>query len=554
MRKLFSVILSLTLIISPVAVGAEDASKQFLENPDAEKKGSMAKTLVVMATSSLGAGAPVGCAMGGMIAPSSMVFTAGSLIYLLGEMNTGKSRNSSLKKRAEDMKLSQEKLKAGGDTQRVALEEALKEQKDLLAFLEKRSGYMNAVKLAWMAAAGVAIGEALGFTLFTMNCAGAGPAAVPWIAGLSIAYQLMIGIKSGELLSVLLAPVVLGVTLFFIPMKSLPVTRAALYSGAALAAGSVASDLSEKKKVIQNNISMLEATLNQFNQETLASDSSNLPGADESSRAFQTEIARSNTGTAVRSGSTAAGTVSNLPGADAASAAFLEKTCAVGQGENVKIGSDCTNPIQLKSSGVFSDIPELQAAALNSVQTANSMASGNSVAGANISDASLASSAGRIKEINEGLMKRLNDKLAREGKPKVDLDIEAKKALDGMTASIMGEIDKGGAPLLASLEPALGTSPSAATPAVFEKGNSPVPVQAAVPAPSFPAVIETLPTEKPTEFSATTVKADSLENYEVNTEDVSKNKETSIWEQVTTRYQMNYGRFFERKKPETVQP
>ena len=51
------------------------------------------------------------------------------------------------------------------------------------------------------------------------------------------------------------------------------------------------------------------------------------------------------------------------------------------------------------------------------------------------------------------------------------------------------------------------------------------------------------------DLSAAKILEDSLSEYESSVDDISKRSEDSIFKQVSMRYQANYDRFFERKKP-----
>jgi hypothetical protein len=194
------------------------------------------------------------------------------------------------------------------------------------------------------------------------------------------------------------------------------------------------------------------------------------------------------------------------------------------------------------------EIPSLTMAAQTATQAANSFAAGDS-AGAEISVASLAAMAANVEAGRKTALNLLNNRLDREGKPKLDLDAETKKAVDSMSANMLKAMDKAGAPLMAALG-GLGSSPAAMAPVKVEA--SPVAVEPMAitnPAVSTPTTqITETGIAKDLTVAQLDAKKDSLENYEVETSDISKNKESTIWQQVTNRYQNNYDRFFERKK------
>jgi hypothetical protein len=53
---------------------------------------------------------------------------------------------------------------------------------------------------------------------------------------------------------------------------------------------------------------------------------------------------------------------------------------------------------------------------------------------------------------------------------------------------------------------------------------------------------------KAAEESAASALGKNLGDYESNAGDISDRKEESLWKQVSNRYLLNYGRFFERNK------
>ncbi len=548
-----------TLISAPVAHATGDdtkASDQFLENADAKKKGSMADTLVVMSASALGAGAITGCIGPGKVSPSNVAFAAGSIIYLLSEISSGKEQKESIKKRAEDLALSKEKMTGGGDAQKMALEEALKDQEETLKFIKKRKGFMTAVNVAWVAASGLAIAEAMNILLlpvFTQACAGLNITSIPWLIAIEIAFAATIGISEGQPLQALLAPIALGMAVFFIPLKALPATRAVLYSASAVFALKAAGELSEKEKVIEKNVSMLKEALGQFEKETQTT-----TGLDVASNSNNDSRANStNTTSGSLPGSAAGqGSINTLASGNQAAAAgttaSTTKTCAVGVGDKVAIGADCSRPVTLAFTRPSVEIPSLTTAGVTATQAANSFAAGDS-AGAEISAASLSAMAANVEAGRKTALNLLNNRLAKEGKPKLDLDAETQKAVDSMSANISQSIDKGGAPLMAALG-GLGSSPAAMAPVKVE--TAPVVVEPTALATAVAPVPATQLTEtgmaKDLTVAQASEKKDSLDNYDVETSDISRNKEATIWQQVTNRYQTNYGRFFERKKVPTT--
>ena len=136
MFKVFAVILSLQLIIAPVAIAqGSGAGEQFRQNPNSEaKKPSYMNQVKSIVVSAIGTTAIMAC-KNFFLLPSLAVFNAGSLIYIASELMGGKSQGDFHKRKAEDLKMVEEKMRkqAGGEAQKEALEAALKDEKEILS-------------------------------------------------------------------------------------------------------------------------------------------------------------------------------------------------------------------------------------------------------------------------------------------------------------------------------------------------------------------------------------------------------------------------------------
>lgn len=145
-------------------VGTVDAG----ENPEYDNKAQMAggfghysKQLLGIATSIVGSSIIEQCSFGLKI-PSIATYMAGSITYLVSEITGGQNQNTEQKERLariEELKKQIAANKGGGDVQRVLLEQRLKEEQDLSAFVSERITWLTAVMLMYTVAAGLAIME-----------------------------------------------------------------------------------------------------------------------------------------------------------------------------------------------------------------------------------------------------------------------------------------------------------------------------------------------------------------------------------------------------------
>lgn len=541
MNKLFTIVLSLTLMISPVSFAAENASNQFAANPEAKAKGSMVNTLMLMTSSAFGAQMVMVCVGGGKLAGSTVTFAAGSLVYLLGEITGGQDQNKVLKKRAKDLELLKEKMSGGGDVQRAALEQALTEQKEMLKFINKRKMWATAVNVIYIAAAGLSIIEAIppGMMLFSMACPAVVPASSPWIFAIGGAYAATVGMASGDTIAGLLGGTIGVAAAIFVPGVVTPPVKAVLFTAIAAFAMKVSGELGKKADVVKENISKLESAIAQFDSES---------GTQQNSTSLAESDALANqTQNTTTSGSASLNTLSGNTAAQLDS-----RTCVSNSsdGSSTSIGSNCSNTVRLATTptALNANIPDLTQASQTSTEMANAFAAGN-IAGAEISAASLNSMAARVNAAKDLALAKLNATLTANGKPKLDLDGETKKMVDSMTASMAGAVDKGGAPLMAAVGPMTGLGTTSALPKAAAEIS---PVNAVTTAPvSLPATDPAL-VDSAAAKTAEVIpeKTDTLDNYEDNTEDIAKDSGASLWQQVSNRYLMNYNKFFERKRVE----
>jgi hypothetical protein len=121
MKKLFSILLSLNLILTPVALAQQGQAEvdAYKETGTGSAGGYdfYSKQVLVLATSSLGASILTQCP-GAFKLPSMITFMSGSVVNIIGEIALGKASNEAHKRKLSEIKIAEEKLaKKGGEFQ-----------------------------------------------------------------------------------------------------------------------------------------------------------------------------------------------------------------------------------------------------------------------------------------------------------------------------------------------------------------------------------------------------------------------------------------------------
>lgn len=548
MFKIFAVLMSLQLILAPVAL-AQGAGDQFRDGP--AKNGGVdlyAKQIVGLATSAIGSNILTTCKLGKML-PSLMIFMGGSLVHIASEVMGGKAQNENHKKRASSLKMLEEKMKQtpGGDLQRASLEEALKEEKETLAFINKRKMWVMAVTAAYLAATVATFVEKVNPTSPKYaGCVKHDPSMGKFTAmAISFAYNFVAGkvggggaisTYGGLLLS--LAPMISGLESIVAKSYNTTTGRAITFGASTVLMGLITNGLAERASETKKNIKKLEEALANFKD---ATDTNSGIVTDTTSGANGGELAM------LDPSSNKNYAINQLP-----DGTTLPQECwsSTGQGMEYSSGA-CKAPVQLPSIGISGNlnVPTLQAAAGLTNDLARQVASGN-IGAAEASAAQLGAMAGQLKQIRDNMEKQMNDKLIAQGEKPVDLQAESEKLASQMLAdfdSIAGT-NAG----LAGMD--LGTTGSEATELSDkeDKNDSAAITTAAVdtsidvPSASGNFFNEGLTNE--TSVSEV-VAQDAPVEYEYDEKDVSERQDVSLWQQVSNRYLFQYNKLFEREKP-----
>jgi len=539
MKKIFSLLLSFNLVIIPVTGFGADEGDQFRTQQTGSSGGDFyAKQILMIANAGVGTTLLLTCPLG-LKSPSIPVYAAASMIYVAGELFGAKAQGDFHKKSASDMVMIEEKMKNGGEVQKASLEQALNNERKNLEFIKQRKLWAIGASVAYTAATGLAVAEIADlFGYFIVpGCEPlkAGALSLTVQTGLVAAFAGATAIGSGNMFGGMASlGAALGGAFYLASMETVLLnsapTRAGVFGASAALSYVVVAGLSEKEKVAEKNVAMLEKALAQFNSETQSSNALNTENdpvklEQERKKFAIQELAK----------------------------AQQKRSCWVSDGKAMNFSSpNCTNAMKI-TKPTFPpnfNVPTLASAAANGVDMANAIASGDT-ARADILAGQLASQAARVKEIKEDLLKKVNEDLKAKGKPGIDLDKEVNKNL----AKNMSDFNRN----LASKGIDLNSSSSgvAKLQDLDKKDNSTV-------APTETDVKTTSSSSQSTpsgytESSSSMATSDDQSaklaqamntEYEIQQNDISKESQASIFQQLSNRYILNYTKFFnETKKP-----
>lgn len=584
MIKIFTVFMSLQLILAPVAI-AQTAGDQFRENPDSKKSSSYIDQIGSIAISAVGTSALLSCKFGTLLT-SVVLFNAGSIAYIASEIMGGKAQNAFQNKKVADMKMVEEKMKKGvngGDIQKEALETALADEKETLSIINKRKKWLTAIaaiySLATIAALLEVIKMPIPFIQPPMQFAACEPgsaivgsmaikaAVVAAWSFVSLKQDGMLG-KYGSMAAAL-GVAFTGIGTTIVTMLNSPPTRVAAFGIAAALVMKNQSDLSAQATVAKENIEKLEKVLAEFknatgtNNSTINQDlaSSEATGGAGSS-AGVAGGGQSSGGLSGR-GSTTIGNPNDIrslsdtrPGADPY--CFSQNNRAIDYEQN------CSNPLRLNQPRFDAEInvPTLQNGTRSAVEFANAVTRGD-IAAADASAGQLESLSGKLKDLEKNFRKRANESLVANKKDPIDFEKNEKDALQKIQDAFVSQAKKDNFNLASLGSSTLSTtnqsessnddSDSDSSKNGSSSASGTTNNQAAYQ--GLGAITEgSLSNSDFSEISEGDLTAsksleDSLNDYETSVNDISNRSEDSIFKQVSMRYRANYDRFFDRKKP-----
>ncbi len=556
MFKVFTIFLSLQLILAPVAI-AQTAGDQFREAP--AKNGGMdiyAKQILSIATSSIGANILTSCKLGAML-PSLMIFMGGSLVNIASEIMGGKALNENHKKRASSLKMLEEKMKQtpGGDLQKASLEEALKEEKETLSYINKRKMWAMAVTAAYLAAAIASQIENVRSFVDKSVFVACMPNKMSTFTGIavSMAWSMgpsLLGAKSeGGMLTTVgsmlltLGPQI-GILEGLVPsMYSSPNKRAITFGAAAALQGLIVKGLMDRAKVTKDNIEKLENALAVFKDQTntdngIAQDgSTNAPMFDSNGAQIDPNSGRSYAINQLADGST------------------LPKECWSSTSKGMEYSSSaCKSPVRIPSANFAGgiNVPTLQSAAKLSGDLAQQVARGD-IGAAEASASALGAQAGKLKEIKDNIAKQINDQLKAKGEKPIDFEGESQKLATQMMSDFnkLSGSNSGLAGLGSGSLSGLDSALAADSEKKEETNVNTASGGAGIDVPSVTGGIITEGLVNDPSLTEGILAANNNANvdYEYNENDVSDRQDVSIFEQVSNRYMFQYNKLFSREKP-----
>jgi hypothetical protein len=541
MRKFFATVIALQLMLLPVAL-AQSSGDQFRENPGAKGGGNYAKQILSLSQGIIGSSIITACPAGAK-STSLLVYMAGSLAYIASEILGGKAQNQNHKKRASDLKMIEEKMKggSGGDVQKASLEQALKEEKETLAFINKRKMWMMAISAVYAAATGLAVMEMANPTENLIPaCPETGGAAILGVSLgtakiVAIAYSF-VGAMTGEggMISMLapLAMMIKSVSNFVPRLYARPQARAITFGVSTALSGLIMKGLMDQAKVTKDNINKLEKVLANWKESTQTT----------TTLAQDTDLDKAGAGS-ITGASSENSALRMLAEGD------VPKHCWSNSPEGMSFSeASCKNAVRLNRPQFDANlnIPTLSTAANLATDMANGFATGN-IGAAEASAAQLGSMAGRIVQTKDNLQKQLNDKLIAEGKNPIDFEKEIQSQLNQQMQQLGAA--GGGASLAA-----LPTDPNAGK-LVDEAKEKPTDIQTA----SAGATISTPPgasgvfseglTDDPS-LAQIPVALDEKAEFDYEEKDISEKQDVSIFQQVSNRYLFSYPKIFDMRRPE----
>ncbi|HXH75707.1 MAG TPA: hypothetical protein VNJ08_12110 [Bacteriovoracaceae bacterium] len=335
----------------------------------------------------------------------------------------------------------------------------------------------------------------------------------------------------------MLAGMIPPLNAFIIMAYQYPIPRFATFTSAAILSGIITDGLQERINIAEENIRKLNAVINDFKDTTAKND---VKPIAEGAKTTATS------GGGGGGGDSGGYVVPGGPPTKASSGNCLSK----GGGKPSFGPQACAKPVRVSAPNmrIGPGMEGLQNVADLTAEMANQAAAGNTQ-GANATAVKIGALAGRVKDINDGLKKKLNDMLHTKGQKPVDFDGEVKKQL----AHFQGIANEAAA--------AKGISPSSG-------GSAKLDPLASV-KPSGPTMVDKAPTGLPAtpvlgmgafpEDAGLGVKAEtglseSLSGFESSVNDINKDNGVSLFLIISNRYAHSYSKIMKRKEVPAAEP
>lgn len=568
MNKLLAIIFSFQLIVTPVvfaqapAVPGGQASQQFRASvaPDGVA-GAMGgngvpfwiNQILALATSTIGENILTTCALGSK-QPSLWLFMAGAVGNIISEIVMSTKQNDIHKKIVADIALSQDKMKEAG-VQKESLEAAKKNENENKAIIETRIVIAAAVSAVYLAATIAAIVEfntttaasavsfgAAGNVYDTNGCFPNFEYGKILTKGLVLAWTAAAGFGLGQggivanvgaqipsVLSLLGMSKGLDKVVFLTYEKA--AARIVTFGAAALLQGGIIAGLGERLITVNENISKLDLVI-----KDLPKDENGITPPPEPET----------------TGDSNGGGDKPTPPKLLPKSPVKTLNCVAKDASSVSPAA-CREPYRFQDTKNRPDFKlDILSNTMNSAQDmVNSLARGD-IGKAKLEAAGIAANAGRLRAIRDDLLKKTNEKLIAEGKKPIDFNKAVQNQLNGMVSDLNKVVAAKGIDV-AALSKSMGDSKSTKALKPATSANVFAPGAAA---PSTPGIDLSTPSEEPEAIVTTEAPTEkSLNDYDLNEQDVSKDKSVSIFKQLSNRYILNYKKIFktiDEPKSETI--
>lgn len=569
MKKLFATLLSLHLILAPMPALAAGGG------------GGIAKQILGIGNSIVGSTVIVKCAMASM-QPSLMVYMAGSLVYVASELAGGNKQKEQQTKQSQTLDNLKANMTEGGDYQKGAIDAQLKDEKDKLEVIQGRRKWMMATKAIYATATGLAIMEYImslppppagpGILKPDIGACAPNPAAnMPVTAAIALAYSGISAYASSGVMGAATTVAIAGADFVFklgigatvadMTMTALNTSlgRVAVFAAATALVMVVDGELAKEESDTKKRIADLEKVKDQFYMES----------------ASETKLAEGSSNSDMDKDAKAKNEKNEYELKTLANGPTGKKNCFSTTKNATLYGEDsCSNPMKLTRPNLdpkFS-VPTLVAASNTSTDLGQAIANGD-MASADVEAGKLASMAGRIEAMKDNMMKKLNADLKAQGKKPISIEDTLSTQLSAFNKALnekkpgsgnytmddlgFGSNSKAGraevsAPDLASTK---GTTQDINAVSAAPNGDAGV---AAAPVSNLS--FEDADADSSTEanpygeelFGRDKLASanDGLNGSDKNAsgEEISRDRDVSIFKQVSNRYLLNYTRIFNRKE------
>ena len=573
MKKIFAIIMSFQLILTPVALaqsggynipGTEE-SKTGVDAYKTTGNGSLeggkqfANSLLMTGSGAFGS-CLIFCASNSPINFSHYIFMGGAVVLLAGEIAAAikqKEAKEESEKQVARMNIANAKpgeeiTQEQKDTQLGLLELAKEEEIKNRDALKARMDWMTAAEVVyWLAAAGAATETVMyalsvytGYTTPQLyNCVG--PQTQTAIMAIGAAYgalansgrgvgKVVTGAASVAGFMVMLNILITSIAPGLNTSLTWPASRIIIFGVFAALAGVVREGYKNKVETAENNIAKIETAIVEWTS----------AGKEGSETEIDTTavVAQGDYG-----GLNAANKTNKLYKSQVKS--FKSGKCLSSNAKGLEHSANaCRKPLKFDRSVVKFDSKFLNGVANQAFEMSESFAQ-DDMGGAPLQASALASNAARVKSEALGLIKAANNELVKNGGKGIDFDKEVKAQLASYSKLAEDAATSGG------MKPSSGNVATLDA----EKDKKPVAVKpfvapvAAVPARQMPNL--SMGSEMPESAPGPAVTVQTIDDFETTEQDFSKQKDVSIFEQLSHRYFLNYSKVFERKKrPDVVIP